>query len=261
MRIITGCPRSGTSFVCQIALTLGANFGNESELISGNQWNQNGYFENKKINEINHRLLFGRWSNPNIWIDKIWEDNFSSYYRKIASMLLAPVVCRESNIAARSQKFHDEIQTHADQSIGITIKDPRFCYVLPAWIPTGQVESILFVMRHPWEIANSLSRQTGLPKWLTYRAYNDAIDRFLNFANDIDFTIVNFNAFQGDHADQEIKLMTKFLGTGPRNSDRVTKSTYQRRHQSSFFNDRLGVPKSTLSRHQKLLDIRNGDNC
>ena len=96
MRIITGCPRGGPSFVCQGAQSLGADFGNESELIPGNSWNVDGYYENQTINQLNHQRLFGRWSEPGLWIDSIWENNFSSYTRKIALMLMSPVVCHKS---------------------------------------------------------------------------------------------------------------------------------------------------------------------
>ncbi len=196
MRIITGCSRSGTSFLCQFLARLGADFGPSSELVAADEWNRRGYFENRGVNTLNHRLLFGGWSRPELWVDVMWPRAPWVRARKLATLAAAPLLTGARQIRARGDAAAADIGAHARANRGRCVKDPRFCYLMEPWLRHGEIESVLFALRHPWESAGSMSRQTGLPLALTYRGWLDSVRRFWEPLPDgVPVHIVDYNAF------------------------------------------------------------------
>ncbi len=212
MRIVTCCSRSGSSFICQLLHRLGADFGSDKELVRADEWNSKGYFENKSVNKLNHELLFGPWSSPNIWIESMWPKNPLIRLRKISSLALAPLVSRKSLIQKRSRKKSDQIISISKELNNKIVKDPRFCYLMDPWQTHGSIDSVLFVLRHPWESASSMTRQTGLPLPLTYAGWKDSILNFWNIKHKYPVHIVDYNSlFQKDIPSNAMEPLFQFL--------------------------------------------------
>ncbi len=197
MRIITGCARSGTSFVAQVLRELGGDFGDDADLISGDEWNPGGYLESRKVNTLNHRLLFGGWSKPELWIDVMWPKDRWIRLKKLGTLTLTPFVCRPRAVRVRGVRMQDQIATVSAEFEGRMVKDPRFAFIMQPWLAHGEVDSVLYVIRHPWESAASMKRQTGLPLALTYRAWADSVRRF-GPPEGVPVSYVDYNAFFDD---------------------------------------------------------------
>ena len=152
MRIITCCSRSGSSFVCQLLHELGANFGEPDKLVKPDEWNKKGYFENRAINKINHELLFGSWSKPELWIDVMWPKDPLIRIRKLSTLALAPLASRKKSILKRGSKRKEEIKKLAQELKGQVVKDPRFCYIMQPWAQTEEIESVLSSLDYVYEV-------------------------------------------------------------------------------------------------------------
>ena len=213
MRIITGCSRSGTSFVSQAIHRLGGDFGSPEELIEGDRWNHKGYFENREINTLNHRLLFGPWSNPRLWVDVMWPRNPWIHLRKLSTIALGPLLSQPALIRKRGIKLGEQIAALGRSMEGKIVKDPRFSYLMEPWEASGTVRSVLYVVRNPREAASSMSRQTKLPLRLTYLGWVDAIEKFWDSPPDVPVHIVDYNAFFDEETcEGEMRTLAAFLG-------------------------------------------------
>ena len=212
MRIITCCSRSGSSFVCQLLHELGANFGEPDKLVKPDEWNKKGYFENRSINKINHELLFGSWSKPELWIDVMWPKDPLIRIRKLSTLALAPLASRKKSILKRGNKRKEEIKKLAQELKGQVVKDPRFCYLMQPWAQTEEIESVLFVLRNPWESCRSMSKQTGLPLGLTFLGWKDSIVNFFETEMNFPVKIVNYNSFfEEENKIESMKVLFEFL--------------------------------------------------
>jgi hypothetical protein len=212
MRIITGCYRSGTSFVAQAVHHLGGDFGDQAALIAGDRWNRRGYFENRDVNILNHRLMFGDWSDPELWVDVMWPDNAWIRFRKIATILCGPLYCQPSQIERRGRKLQNEIIALADSLQGKVVKDPRFSYVMQPWT-AARVSAVLYVFRHPWEAARSMSRQTTLPLSAAYYGWRDAVQKFWRAPPRVPIYVVDYNAFfDPNHRVAALQTLAAFVG-------------------------------------------------
>lgn len=214
MQIITGCSRSGTSFVCQLLAELGADFGPNYELIAADEWNSRGYFENRVIGTVNHQLLFGRSSNPRIWTDIMWPNDSGIRIRKLSTLALSPLLTRDRAISKRGVKQAAQIAALSQAYRNKVVKDPRFCFLMTPWCQHGEIDSVLFVVRHPWEAASSMSKQTKLPLKLTYAGWTDSIRRFWEKPPSVPVTTVDFNALISPETSiQATSPLFEFLNT------------------------------------------------
>lgn len=213
MRIITGCSRSGTSFICQLLDGLGADFGSGEELMAADEWNPRGYFENKAVNTLNHRLMFGAMSDPRLWVDVLWPRDPRIRVRKLSTLAISPALTRDRQIEERAAARAHEIADLSEANRGRCVKDPRFCYLMKPWLRYGEVDSVLFVVRHPWESASSMARMAGLPLALTYPGWLDSIRRFWDDLPDIEVQVVDYNAFfDPDRSADAVLPLFEFLG-------------------------------------------------
>jgi hypothetical protein len=213
MRIITGCSRSGTSFICQVLAELGGDFGADGDLVEADEWNKRGYFENKAVNTLNHRLLFGGSSDPTLWIDVMWPKDWRVRLRKLSTIALSPVLTRDPLIERRAGAMSSELKAASLRNLGRCVKDPRFCYLMRPWMRHGEVTSVLFVVRHPAESAGSMSRQTGLPRVATMQGWLDSVRRFWDELPDVLVSVVDYNAFfDAERAVNAARPLFEFLG-------------------------------------------------
>lgn len=213
MKIVTGCMRSGTSFVCNLLEQLGGNLGDHTDHVPADRWNSKGYYETRDVNFLNNALLFGDWGDPDIWVDEMWPDDKWVRVRKNFTLMMAPYASRKSAIMKRGRQHADEIAKLCEKFDDVIIKDPRYSYVLKEWEKYGKVDKVLYCVRHPWEASYSMSRQTGFPVLFTYMGWNDAIERFFGQDYDCSIEVVNFNNFfEWETAQPEFRRLFAFLG-------------------------------------------------
>ncbi len=213
MKVITGCMRSGTSFVARVIHELGADFGGGGELIDGDRWNPDGYFENRTVNTLNHRLLFGPWSRPELWVDVMWPGSIGVHLRKLGTSAMAPAIAHPSLVRRRGRRYRDRILSVADAFAGKVVKDPRFSYLMEAWEEAAEPESVLYVIRNPRGAALSMSRQTRLPVRLTYLSWGDAVSRFWRRPPKAPTSVVDFDALLDPaRRVEEARSLYSFLG-------------------------------------------------
>ena len=142
----------------------------------------------------------------------MWPKNPLIRLRKISSLALAPLVSKKSLIQKRSRKKADQIISISKELNNKIVKDPRFCYLMDSWQIHGSIDSVLFVLRHPWESASSMTRQTGLPLPLTYAGWKDSILNFWNIEHKYPVHIVDYNSlFQKDIPSKAMEPLFQFL--------------------------------------------------
>jgi GT2 family glycosyltransferase len=144
--VILGMHRSGTSALCGALDLVGVDFGDH--LMPANDANVKGYWEHEEIVRVHDRLLssLGSW----------WDDD---------EPLPSDWVEREATREARSQLLEILERDFAHSSL-FGVKDPRMCRLMPLWLPIfptlGVEPHFVVVVRHPWEVAESLAKRDGI---------------------------------------------------------------------------------------------------
>lgn len=147
--LVLGMHRSGTSALTGVLDELGLPAA--GELLAAESYNEKGLFENKSVNAFHNRLLDylgSRWDDPmplsNGFVDTVAGQRFVAE--------LAAIVRTEL------------LETTAIFSV----KDPRMCRFVPLWKAaleaTGTEPRAIIALRHPLEVAGSLSRRDGFPR-------------------------------------------------------------------------------------------------
>ena len=132
--------------------------------------------------------------------------------RKLSTLALAPLASRKKSILKRGSKRKEEIKKLAQELKGQVVKDPRFCYLMQPWAQTEEIESVLFVLRNPWESCRSMSKQTGLPLGLTFLGWKDSIVNFFETEMNFPVKIVNYNSFfEEENKIESMKVLFEFL--------------------------------------------------
>lgn len=145
--LVVGMHRSGTSALTRVlnlcGVALGANLMPAAE---GN--NESGFWEHMEAVDINQRLLNHLGRN--------WWDT-----RRMPADWLDTPIARASR--ARIAEF--AAREFAGSPLW-AVKDPRICRLLPLWInglrDAGVALRLVFMLRHPAEVAASLNRRDGL---------------------------------------------------------------------------------------------------
>lgn len=165
--VILGMHRSGTSALCGALGFMGVDF--SKHLMPANDANIKGYWEHEEIVRLHDDLLASlgsRWDDdkplPSDWVKRKTTRDFRS--------LLIGILKRDF---AHSSLFG--------------IKDPRMCRLMPLWFPIFQTMHVephfVLVVRHPWEVAESLAKRDGIehPKsyllWLEHVAQTESATR------------------------------------------------------------------------------------
>jgi glycosyltransferase involved in cell wall biosynthesis len=159
--VVLGMHRSGTSALCGALNVLGVNFG--ERLAPATKDNEKGHWEHHEIVSLHDELLRSlgsRWDDdrplPSDWVER-------DVTRDIRSLLIGIL---ERDFA------------HASL---FGLKDPRMSRLMPLWLPIFQTLRIephfVLIVRHPWEVAESLAKRDGLEHaksyllWLEHVAY------------------------------------------------------------------------------------------
>lgn len=144
--LVAGMHRSGTSAATRIISQLGARL--PDHLMPANpDYNASGFWESTEVVALNDRILADTGS--------AWDDVLP-----LDTTLLA---------AADLEQIGRHIDTLLEQQFGAAasyvIKDPRLCRLLPLWLPVlqgrGEQVHIAVPIRHPAEVAASLSKRDG----------------------------------------------------------------------------------------------------
>jgi len=211
MLVVTGPPRSGTSMVCNLLQRLGCDFGEESLLIPGNQWNELGYFENTEIIAMNHRLMLGTWLDTQPWTESVWPESRRERLRRLVVVVIARFVLSPTRVLRRSQIMSEEIEALSHKYRSCTVKDPRFCFTLPAW--GRNVDRVLYCVRHPREVADSMAAQSGFPRVFGYYAWHRWCSWFWKQSKEYSVSVVDYNKLlDRDTALSEMERLYRFAG-------------------------------------------------
>jgi len=137
--VVLGMHRSGTSAITKILCEAGFFVGEGPDLMKGDQWNRDGYFERWSVYNANNIILYlceGTWRNPP----------------------------KESDI--RQIKIDPKIETLIKVYKGhqrSVMKDPRLCLTFPVWQRVlGDNARIIRVNRQPEAVVASLMKRDGL---------------------------------------------------------------------------------------------------
>jgi GT2 family glycosyltransferase len=144
--VVLGMHRSGTSALCGALNILGVDFGRR--LAPATKDNQKGHWEHHEIVSLHDQLLGSLGSR--------WDDD---------RPLPADWVKRDVAQDTRSLLIGILKRDFADTPV-FGLKDPRICRLIPLWLPIFQTLRIeprfILMIRHPWEVAESLAKRDGL---------------------------------------------------------------------------------------------------
>ena len=191
--MIVGMHRSGTSAVGRLLEGLGFDFG--SNLMEGiTNINDKGFWEDKEVVALNEHIfeiLQSSWFDFERLPGKWWEED------------------RIKELVGIAETWFDE-SFAGDRPVAF--KDPRLCRLLPFWkrvfLGRDIEPHVLFVIRHPAEVAASLkerdsfSLQVGYLLWLTY-----VIDA-LYYSRNLELTILDYDDLI-QHPENRIKQLVK----------------------------------------------------
>ena len=140
--VILGMHRSGTSLITRLVSLLGLAVCRHDDLLVGLAGNPRGHWESKSLLHFNNRLLGelgGTWFCPPL----LGPEEVSLMLHRHASRALAVL--------------HD---AHPERPW--VWKDPRTCVLLPFWSAVlEQRAAYVLVVRHPFEVSDSLARRNG----------------------------------------------------------------------------------------------------
>ncbi len=145
---VLGMHRSGTSAMAGALQTLGLELG--GNLIAGNRYNPQGYFEHREAVNISNDLLaamYTTWDNI-VPLPKNWEEapNMEPFAKRMRAFLLQ----------------------HFEATDTLGIKDPRLGITLPLWQRVldelGIIHKYIVLLRHPTEICQSMAFRDQMSK-------------------------------------------------------------------------------------------------
>jgi hypothetical protein len=155
--VVLGMHRSGTSALCGALDLLGVDFG--KHLMPATDANEKGHWEHEEIVRVHDGLLssLGSW----------WDDD---------EPLPPDWVEREITREVRSHLLGILERDFAPGSL-FGLKDPRMCRLIPLWLPIFQTLRVephfVLVVRHPWEVAESLAKRDGIEHPKSYLLWLD----------------------------------------------------------------------------------------
>jgi len=187
--LVLGMHRSGTSAIAKRLESFGVNLG--ETLIPGKKDNIKGYQEDADFVQINRKIIS-------------WLGGDAGASLKQSRLILKDIPI---NYQIEARKI---LSDRAGKYNNFGVKDPRFCLLLPFWLPllkeSFEKISIIFAYRNPANVIASLvTRQDAHPEksyylWLQYVAIS------LNDLSNHNFEFVNFDSLfeKGAHGIDKI---------------------------------------------------------
>ena len=185
--LILGMHRSGTSLLARTLHELGLYCGEDNELLPAAPDNIFGFFERRDVKEVNDQLLQENGFSWNALVDfDPLELNFESIDK------------------FKQQAF--KIIKELNKNGSWFIKDPRCCLLYTHWLSLLQEAKIIFVYRHPSDIANSLKLRNNLPVSIGLALWEKYMRSLFLFARD-EIIFVNFHNLINDCQNELSKLI------------------------------------------------------
>jgi len=148
--IILGSGRSGTSMVAGTLAKAGYYMG--EELLPANNANPKGFFEDKEVNAINEDILASiAPRRPKLLGNLFYKHIPLPWQRWLLALPGAKAPISNPTIDARIKKIV------ANQPY--CLKDPRFSYTLPCWMPFLEDAVFIVVFREPMATAKSINQE------------------------------------------------------------------------------------------------------
>jgi len=141
--IVIGMHRSGTSAITSVIQAMGVHVGHPADLLTPRRDNPKGYFERNDVLAVNRAIMQHHMCN---WFDV-------SRYDQIDEPLP-----EELNEQMKAITF--KLKGHSP----FAMKDPRFCFTLPYWLPHLFRPVVVLALRHPAFIAHSLKIRNDIPE-------------------------------------------------------------------------------------------------
>jgi len=157
--IVIGMHRSGTSAIASLIEAMGAYAGTPGDMIPATNDNPKGFFERRDVLEVNRMLMQYHSCN--------WHD--ISRFDMPTPPIPLEIFDKMRQIVARLNLHYPYV-----------IKDPRFCYTLPYWLPYIANPVIVVASRHPSFIAHSLKIRNDMPIEQGMALWQDYMTRGLN---------------------------------------------------------------------------------
>lgn len=214
LKIITGMHRSGTSLIANLVYSLGMKMGPSEMFLPANEWNKRGYFENKAIVDMNSKLIIGRWVNIEDWIAAHEQKSLTSSLAWALGKVKYFFLPGKGEMARRAAGLASDIGRLAAEHAGGVLKDTRFSLTIQEWARFAEIEVVLYVYRHPADVAFSLKKRDRLPLFLGMRLWRQHVQRFFETANQrFKIIVVNYDHFfQEERQKAEMERLFRFAG-------------------------------------------------
>jgi len=180
--------RGGTSVVTHILSKAGFFVGQAPDLIKGNQWNRDGYFERWPVYRINEFILNrceGSWHAP-------------PEEKDILKIKL------DSQIESILNGYNGHKRS--------VIKDPRLCLTFPVWQRVlGDNLHIIHITRHPYATADSLLARDGFQRQKSLCLWKIYNERAGKYAKDYPTYVLKYEDLFSDDRRKVLTGLSTFL--------------------------------------------------
>lgn len=243
--LVLGSHRAGTSVLAQSLAFVGVELG--GRFVHPRLDNPKGFFEDQATNEINEAFLRR--------IGIRWD-----------SLIIPPNIDSEAVVEYQFRIKNEVCSRFSDKELW-GLKDPRISRLWRFWRPVfaevGVQPVFILANRHPFSVAQSLTRRDNMPKaqalalWACHQLSGlDALSQFGGLVVDYDLMM--------NSPRQELIRIASFLGTGDRlNLEEITRFerdflSKELRH-SQFFGESAASPLQSicLDLHARLFDFAN----
>jgi len=246
--LVLGMHRSGTSALTRLLNLHGVGLGRD--LLPPAQDNAGGFWENRAVVEVHDRLLAGLgrgWSDPRP-LPEDWLDS------------AAAAIARQDIVALLGE--------YASAPL-FAIKDPRLCQFLPLWLPIlrgqGIRPAIVFAVRHPLEVAESIHHRDSWPRELSYWLWSRSALDVLVSGHGIPRAVVSYERLLADWHLVLAAVAAQLQLVWPMTSDQAAAQVEafldptQRHHQHEHAATESAVPRMLQEAFEVLLGVERGD--
>ena len=189
---IAGMHRSGTSFVARLLNLCGVYLGEDEDLIPAAEDNPEGFWENRKFQDINNNLLEafgGSWDYPP-GLEPGWETS-----------------PRLMDLRERAGVL---VQEFSRQKIW-GWKDPRNSLTFPFWKQFISGSRVVCCLRNPYEVYKSFTRRGYSSHVFSYNLWVTYNRQLISATEPAQRIITHFDAFFTD-PQSELRRLVNFLG-------------------------------------------------
>lgn len=186
--IILGMHRSGTSLITNILAEAGYFLGESDDLMAGDTWNRDGYFERHSVVQTNDIILSmcgGNWKEP-------------PDHRLIEALEV-------------DSWINTILKPYENKSYSV-LKDPRLCLTFPVWkrVFSGNVR-VIYITRNFEAVAKSLlkrdkfSHDQSRQLWQTYN------ERALKYISSLPVFSIEYETLLSDKRKDILDALSNFL--------------------------------------------------